>query len=595
MKNFQLWLLPAILFLCGNVLTSCSSDDDTTIDDSIACKIVGTWYAEYDKTGSVLNFEHDGTETYTKVVQYYEFEADGTGYWIKFMLNDQHTNPIDQYGSRIGGEASDGAFTYTANPDGTVHVKLTNSHPDETYPSEWTLKPSGCQIIGFDENVRYNLSPASEFQKTLARSWDDTWHGGSDEEADIDPTIGTPQRKYALDWKIVNHDRQMVCLEDVTNGKLRGDFDQIIFEYTSVGPDLKTPVRLTGSINMPRNVFNKTITPRHLMMLTQWTHASRLERLTQGTQYELEVYMNPSSRIIAVSSDLYGWTLTADQPQAYCCPEITAVESLDCWDAAMEILREKGYDVSELPITNIGYSSAGMQAIGIQRFIDEHRPDIKIALTAAGASPFDISTVWINYVKSNYTSYVCALPLIMVAYNETYHLGLDYKDIFLPPLCDHIQDWILSKDYNTDAINELIGMDKTVDQILTPAARDWSQGIGRLMFNKFVENSLCAATTKWQPNRDTQFFIMHSEGDTYMDWHVSQQMALFLVQRGCKVVTDFSNSGDHVFNGALNFLFTSCLMMEFSDSQEESQSTIDLVQEIIKIIENNPEVLAGFM
>ena len=592
MKKFQLWLLAAILFLCGNVLTSCSSD--APIDDPILSEIIGTWYAEYDKTGTVPNFELDGTETYTRAIQYYEFEADGTGYWIQFMLNDLQTNPINQYGSRIGGEAADGAFTYTANPDGTVNIQLKNVHAEDIYPSEWTLKPSGSQIIGFDENVRYQLSPATDFQKTLACSWDDTWHGGSGVESDTDPTIGTPQRKYALDWEIINHDRQMVCLEDVTNGMLRGDFDQIIFEYTSVGPDLKTPVRLTGSINMPRNVFNKTITPRHLMMLTQWTHASRNERLTVGTQYELEVYMNPSSRIIAVSSDLYGWTLTADQPQAYCCPEITAVESLDCWDAAMEILREKGYDVSDLPITNIGYSSAGMQAIGIQRFIDEHRPDIKIALTAAGASPFDISTVWLNYIKSNYTSYVCALPLIMVAYNETYHLGLDYKDIFLPPLCDHIQDWILSKDYNTDAINEFIG-DKTVDQILTPAARDWSQGIGRLMYDKFVENSLCAASTKWQPNRDTQFFIMHSEGDTYMDWHVSQQMALFLVQHGCKVVTDFSNSGDHVFNGSLNFLFTSCLMMEFSDSQEESQSVIDTVQEIIQAIMNNPDALAGFL
>ncbi len=589
-------MLAAILILCGTALTltSCSNNDDS-IENPIGKKIIGAWYAEYDKTGTVPNFELDGTETYTKAVQYYEFESDGSGYWINFMLNEQHPDPIQQYGSRIGGKASDGAFTYTANSDGTILIRLKNIRKDDAFPSEWTLKPSGNQIIGFDEDVRYHLSPATEFQKTLVHSWDETWHGGSSEESDIDPTIGTPQRKYSLDWKIVNHDRQMVCLEAVTNGMLRGDFDQIIFEYTSVGPDLKTPVRLTGSINMPRNVFNKTITARQLMMLTQWTHASRLERLTQNTQYELEVYMNPASRVIAISSDLYGWTLTADQPQAYCCPEITAIESLDCWDAAMEILSEKGYDVSDLPITNIGYSSAGMQAIGIQRFIDEHRPDIKIALTAAGASPFDISTVWINYVKSNYTSYVCALPLTMVAYNETYHLGLDYKDIFLPPLCDHIQDWILAKAYNTDAINELIGIDKPVDQILTPAARDWSQGIGRQMYDKFIENSLCAASTKWQPNRDTQFFIMHSEGDTYMDWHVSQQMALFLVQRGCKVVTDFSNSGDHVFNGALNFLFTSCLMMEFSDSQEDSQSVIEIVQSIIEMIMNNPEALEGII
>ena len=418
---------------------------------------------------------------------------------------------------------------------------------------------------------------------------------GSNKEAAADSTVGTPQRKYALDWKIVNPDRQMVAMEAITGGKLRSDFDQIIFEYTSVGPDLKTPVRLTGSINMPRSVFPKEITERHLLMITQWTHASKTERLTVGTQYELEAYMNPSSRIIAISSDLYGWTLTADQPQAYCCPEITAVESIDCWDAAMEILREKGYAIDGLPISNIGYSSAGMQAMGIQRFVDEHRPDIKIAFTAAAATPFDINTVWQNLVQSNTTSYPCSLPLIMVAYNETYRLGLDYKDIFMPPLCDHIQDWILSKDYNSDAINEFIGLGKKVDEILTPAARDWTKGIGKKMYDKFMENSLCSPTTTWTPNRDTQFFIMHSEGDTYMDWHVGKQMADFLTQHGCKVVTDFSNTGDHVYYASINFLFTSCLMMEYSGSQEESQSAIDLVQSLIDIYRNNPEAFDGII
>lgn len=410
-----------------------------------------------------------------------------------------------------------------------------------------------------------------------------------DDQTKVDVTVhaGTPQRTYDLDWEIKTDGRQFTCLKDLADGKFQADVKQIIFEYNSVGPDLVTPVRLTGSISMPIDVYNKEADPRHLLIITQWTHASSRERLTQDSKSELEFYLNGMQRTIAISSDLYGWTLTVDQPQAYCCPEITAVETMDCWDAAMEILKEKGFEVGSLPISNIGYSSAGMQAMGIQRFIDENRPDIKVAFTAAAASPFDINTVWQNYVESNNTTFKCALPLIMVAYNETYNLGLDYKDIFLPPLCDNIQTWILDKRYNSDGINERIGMDKKVNEILTPAACNWNEGIGKIMHDKFRENSLFDGTT-WEPNHDTQFFIMHSEGDTYMNWHVSEKMAEFLNSKGCKVVTDFSNTGDHVFNAAYVFLITSCVMMENCSTQEDTQQTLDFLQRMMQEAQDNP-------
>jgi hypothetical protein len=177
----------------------------------------------------------------------------------------------------------------------------------------------------------------------------------------------------------------------------------------------------------------------------------------------------------------------------------------------------------------------------------------------------------------------------MVAYNETYNLGFGYDDIFMPPLCDSIQEWILDKSYNTDGINERIGMEKTVDQILTPAARDWTQGVGLTMYHKFRENSLCDSTVQWKPNPNTQFFVMHSPGDSYMTWQASVRMAAFLNERGAKVVTDFNDSGDHVFNAAYVFLLESCLMLEKSSNMEDSQAVIDNIQYMYNSIKENPE------
>lgn len=415
-----------------------------------------------------------------------------------------------------------------------------------------------------------------------------------DDVSDVKVNPGLSTRTYKLDWKITNEDRQRVVMDQPMNGQLKCDFDQIIFEYTSVGPDLKTPVRLTGTINMPRKVFTKELDPRHLLILTQWTHAKYTERFSLEGREEMSLLMTGSQGVIAISSDLYGWTLTNDKAQAYCCPEITAVETLDCWDAAIEILKSKGYKIDGLPISNIGYSSAGMQAMGIQRFIDEHRPDIKITFTGVGASPYDINAVWQNYVETNYTGYVCSFPLIMVAYNETYKMGIDYKEIFKEPLCDHIQDWILDKKYYTSDINNFIGNEKKVNEILTPAACDWTKGVGKVMYDKFKENSLCDPSSTWQPSKTTQFYVMHSTKDSYMDWHVSEKMANFLKDRGCKVITDFEDYGDHNNWGGTIFAIQTCLLLETCDNQEDSEDVKNMVSYLKKALDENPELKTLF-
>ena len=83
----------------------------------------------------------------------------------------------------------------------------------------------------------------------------------------VEVNAGTPQRTYDLDWKITDQERQFTCLKDLAGGKYQSDVKQIIFEYNSVGPDLVTPVRLTGSISMPVDVYNKEADARHLLQI----------------------------------------------------------------------------------------------------------------------------------------------------------------------------------------------------------------------------------------------------------------------------------------------------------------------------------------
>ena len=383
---------------------------------------------------------------------------------------------------------------------------------------------------------------------------------------------------YHLDPEVVER-RHCHALKDYFNDFLNLQFDQIIFEYTSVGPDLQTPVRLTGAISMNPAVYKKERSPRGLLLYNEFTTAKHRERTSQDEIDDISFYLNGFQDLIAVSADLYGWTLTEDKPQAYCCPEITAVETIDAWDAAMVILQQEGYEHEGLPLFNVGYSSGGFSALAVQKYISEKRPDILFKLAAAGGAPFDITTVYENYVKTNLTGYKCALPLMMVAYKETYDMPFDYNDVFLPPLGDHIQEWILSKDYNTWEINERIGLEANVDEILTPAACDYTQGMGRLVYEKFRDNSLCGPWCDWQPNTDTKYFIFHSEGDLYMQYFVGLEMSNYLKKKGCNVITDFGNWGNHVEYALFAFTFKTILEIEAVIGDDMSDDIIDNVEE----------------
>ena len=396
-----------------------------------------------------------------------------------------------------------------------------------------------------------------------------------------------------LDPKIVER-RHCHAMKDYFNDFLNLQFEQIVFEYTSVGPDLTTPVRLTASISMPTAVYEKTAQPRALILYSEPTTAKHRERSSQDQIDDMGLYLNCIQNFVIIAPDLYGWTNTEDKPQAYTCPEINAVESIDAWDAAMVIMQQEGYKHEELPLFNVGYSAAGFTAMAVQKYISEKRTDLHFDFTAAGAAPFDITTVYENYVKTNFTGYKCALPLMMVAYKETYNLPFEYQDVFLPPLCDNIQEWILSKDFNTWEINERIGLEASVDEILTPAACDYTQGIGRTVYEKFRDNSLCGPWCDWQPDTDTKYFIFHSTGDLYMHYFVSLEMANYLTKMGCDVDTDFNNWGNHVDYALPVFTFESMIMMEeliddalSGDIIDNISDNMDKVDEIADEINND--------
>ena len=114
------------------------------------------------------------------------------------------------------------------------------------------------------------------------------------------------------------------------------------------------------------------------------------------------------------------------------------------------------------------------------------------------------------------------------------------------------------------------------------------------MYDKFKENSLCDPSSTWQPSKTTQFYLLHSTKDSYMDWHVSEKMANFLKERGCKVQTDFEDFGDHNMYGGVMFAIKTCLLMELADNQEDSEELKTIINELTELIKDNKELQSLF-
>ena len=170
-------MLAAILTLCGIMtLTSCSSYDNPATNPHR--EAVGTWYVEYEATGTVYddNDSEDKTSiAYDGVVEVYQFNEDGTGYWARYFFDSEQDNkPIADWGGYFNG-----AFHYTEATDGTVSIDLDYEW-DSDYAKAWTVNYGGSVIAakGIDGQT-YQFLRADDVLKERFMEWNGLLHGGS--------------------------------------------------------------------------------------------------------------------------------------------------------------------------------------------------------------------------------------------------------------------------------------------------------------------------------------------------------------------------------------------------------------------------------
>ena len=165
-------------------MTGCTNDDNPVIPENPQNKNVqGNWYGEYESVVSVP-IDDGNLEIPVKVIQFYQFNEDGTGYWASFALGESGS-VMEHDGGLIGGKDADGYFRYTAGSDGTVNISLVNL-PKDDESATWTLHIDDGKLTDTSEDIVFVLSPATEGQLALI------------DEVVVDHGVGIGQVRVAL-------------------------------------------------------------------------------------------------------------------------------------------------------------------------------------------------------------------------------------------------------------------------------------------------------------------------------------------------------------------------------------------------------------
>ena len=161
MRKFNLWMMAAILILCGlsTALTSCKDSDDGPKGTPISAEQLNKmWYAEATKNYTFA----DGRQEQLKQVTVLNFSENGTGREYSFYV-DADNEVCDDADGLLGIE-----FTYTNN-DGVIRTTRKDILNDATADLVREFRYQDGKLV--TSNADLSLSPATDAQKAQLEAW----------------------------------------------------------------------------------------------------------------------------------------------------------------------------------------------------------------------------------------------------------------------------------------------------------------------------------------------------------------------------------------------------------------------------------------
>ena len=177
-KTIRLFLLalPMVLGLssCQGLIDAIIGHEDNPVVDPnpLAGQVSGLWWSLTDQEGSYSDAAT--TFDYTRLGMALNFNADGTGYGIVFLFNNDESEPIDN----IGGEGF-GKFTYTTTADGSITMDFSNAgKASQDYFKQWTMSYADGTVSATDGTLTLTLEKPNDIMAVKIHEWDMKMNGG---------------------------------------------------------------------------------------------------------------------------------------------------------------------------------------------------------------------------------------------------------------------------------------------------------------------------------------------------------------------------------------------------------------------------------
>ena len=276
-------------------------------------------------------------------------------------------------------------------------------------------------------------------------------------------------------------------------------------EYPSTDPFGK-PVMLSGTITIGDEVTKDN--PGKGLLLYNHFSVYRADECPSKGDLKMQELI-AGSGLITISADYYGFGITEDKLQAYCISSVNAQASVDALLAAKELLPTLGYSWNDDILFNIGYSQGGQTSMAVVRLIDEKYPALHITFTIAGAGAYDIPETYRQLIQADVSGMPSTVINVLLSYNKYFNLGIPYSDIFIEPLLSNIDEWIFSKKYTREEIDEKVGSYDIVN-FVTPAMLDIESNVSKSFLEVMAKDNLC---TGWTPRTDEHIILVQHSKD----------------------------------------------------------------------------------
>lgn len=266
------------------------------------------------------------------------------------------------------------------------------------------------------------------------------------------------------------------------------------------------PITLSGKVIIPTKVPIKRV-----ILVSHYTIGSDAE--APSNSFPIEGLLAKLGYVLVVP-DYIGYGVTKDKYHPYLMMELTARNVVDMYRAVVPFLKAIDYAPINDDIYLMGYSQGGATTMAVQYLLERDYGEnssnpIRIKRVFAGGGIYDIKGTFENYVESNIASYPCGVPFVLVGQIKGNHLDDSLLPTLLKPsICDHLEDWFLTKTTTTGQMNNMINTEKT-DKILTSTAMNRASEEMSYIYQLMTMNSVLSLA--WTPKAPV--YMMHSIDD----------------------------------------------------------------------------------